>query len=124
MELYKNIKIVFDYKFANWNEIINANRTNFIIGASQKKKEMEIAKKFLIGKPKIRHYPIKINCTWYVKNLNSDLDNKSLKCILDAMQQIGMLENDNIKHIIEINHKTVKSDRDYLEMEIIENGIC
>ena len=123
-ENWQPIKLIFDYKFSNWNEIINANRMNRFVGASLKKKEMEIAQKFLIDKPRVLHYPIKINCIWHIKNINSDLDNKCIKPILDVMQEMGILENDNIKHIREINHKAVKSDRDYLEMEIIEDEVC
>lgn len=114
------MKILIDYKLSNWNETININRTNRYAAASKKKKEMEIVKKFLIGKPKITKYPIRLNCTWYVKNIGSDLDNKSLKAVLDAMQEVGILENDNIKHIPVITHKAVKADRDYLEIEIKE----
>lgn len=121
-ENWQPIKLIFDYKFSNWNEVININRMNRFAGASLKKKEMEIARMFLQDKPKILHYPITINCTWYVKNLNSDLDNKCIKPILDVMQEMGILENDNIKHIEAINHKAVKADKDYLEMEIIWNS--
>lgn len=114
------MKITIDYKLSNWNETINANRKNKYMGASLKKKEMSIVKMFLIGKPKIKKYPIKLNCIWYVKNMNSDLDNKSLKSVLDAMQEVGILENDNCKHIKEINHKVIKSNKDYLEIELEE----
>ena len=114
------MKIIIDLKLENWNNIINANRTNKYIGASKKKKEMQLIKYFLIGKPKITEYPIKLNCIWHVKNINSDLDNKSLKSVLDCMQEIGMLENDNIKHINEINYKAIKDNKDYLELEILK----
>jgi len=33
---------------------------------------------------------------------------------------VGMLENDNINHIPIITHKAVKSNKDYLEIEIKE----
>lgn len=36
------------------------------------------------------------------------------------MQEMGILENDNIKHITEINHKAIKDTKDYLVMEIKE----
>ena len=39
-------KIIFDYKFSNWNEIIGANRANKFLGAV-KKREMEVAMSFL-----------------------------------------------------------------------------
>ena len=96
------------------------NRRNKYAAASLKKKEMGIVKNFLIGCKKIEKYPIGLNCTWHVKNIGSDLDNKSLKSVLDAMQEIGILENDNIRHIPVINHKTVKDSKDYLELEVFE----
>jgi Holliday junction resolvase RusA-like endonuclease len=114
------MKIIIDYKLDNWNDTIAHNRANRYAGAIRKKKEMDIIKYFLIGKPKITEYPIRIDCTWHIKNINSDLDNKSLKSVLDAMQQVGILENDNIKHIQEINHKAVKDNKDYLELDIKE----
>ena len=33
---------------------------------------------------------------------------------------MGILENDNIKHIPIINHKAIKDEDDYLEIEILE----
>lgn len=115
------MKIIIDYKLANWNETINVNRRNKYAAASMKKKEMGIIKNFLIGVKKIENYPITLNCTWHVKNIGSDLDNKSLKAVLDAMQEVGILENDNIRHINEINHKAIKDTKDYLEIEVKEN---
>ena len=114
------MKIIIDYKLDNWNETINVNRRNRYAAASKKKKEMGIVKLFLAKTPKIEKYPIRLNCTWHVKNVGSDLDNKSLKSVLDAMQEIGILENDNIRHVPEINHKSVKDTKDFLEIEIEE----
>ena len=69
------LKIIFNHKFPNWNDIINTDRYNKYAGAKLKKKEMEEASIYLKNIPKIEKYPIKINCIWYVKNINSDLDN-------------------------------------------------
>ena len=114
------MKIVIDCKLDNWNDTININRRNKFMGAKRKKVEMGYIRYFLIGLPKIKKYPIRLICKWHVKNMNSDLDNKSLKAVLDEMQEIGILENDNISHINEITHKAIKDTRDYLEMEIEE----
>ena len=92
------------------------------MGAKRKKVEMSYIRYFLIGIPKITKYPIKIICTWHVKNIGSDLDNKSIKAVLDEMQELGILENDNIAHINCIEYKAVKDSKDYLEMEIIETN--
>lgn len=112
------MKIIINYKLDNWNDTVNVNRRNKYAAASKKKKEMEIVKSFLIGVKKIEKYPIKLTCTWHVKNIGSDLDNKSLKAVLDAMQEVGILENDNINHIPEICHIAKKDKEDFLEIEM------
>lgn len=114
------MKIVISYKLDNWNEIINLNRRNKYMAAKRKKIEMSFIRYFFTGKPRITNYPVKILCIWHVKNIASDLDNKSLKAVLDAMQEQGILENDNIAHINEITYRAVKDTRDYLEMIIDE----
>lgn len=114
------MKIIIDYKLDNWNKTIGYNRINKYVGASEKKKEMNIIKLFLLNTPKIEKYPIRLNCIWHTTNLGSDLDNKSLKAVLDTMQEMGILENDNIKHIPEINSKAVKDLKDFLVIEVEE----
>ena len=116
------MKIVIPLKLSNWNDIINANRINKYIGASQKKKEMKDISYFIRNIPKITNYPIKISFIWHVKNMASDLDNKSVKAILDCMQNLGKLENDNIKHINKITYIAIKDETEYVEMEIEYNG--
>lgn len=112
--------VLIDLKLDNWNEIIEHCRGNKFGANSRKKKEMEQIGYFIRQMKKIEKYPIKINCRWHIKNVNSDLDNKSLKSVLDCMQLLGILENDNIKHIQEINYKAIKDKKDYLEIEIEE----
>ena len=114
------MKIKIDYKLDNWNDTIGYCRSNKFGANGRKKKESSIVRMFLLGVKPIKNYPIQLNCTWHVSNLNSDLDNKSLKVVLDTMQSMGILENDNIKHIPIINHKAVKDINDYLEIEILE----
>ena len=115
------MKIIIDLKSSNWNDITDTNRRNKYLGNQLKQKEMKNISYFLIGKPKITKYPIKLICTWHIKNINQDLDNKSLKMVLDQLQVQGILENDNLKHINEITHKYIKDTKDYLELEILES---
>lgn len=112
------MKVKIPLKLSNWNEIINQNRTNKYIGASHKKQEMKDISWFIRKIPPIKEYPIKIEFTWHIKNIKSDLDNKSVKSILDCMQNLGILENDNIAHINEIRHIAVKDTEEYVEMEV------
>ena len=37
------------------------------------------------------------------------------------MQNLGILENDNIKHINKITHIAIKDDIEYVELEIKES---
>ena len=115
------MRVVIDYKLDNLNDTINKCRSNYKYANKVKQNEMAICKLFLRNVKPITNYPIKLNCEWHVKNLGSDLDNKMLKSVLDSMQELGILENDNIKHINEINHKAVKDNKDYLVIDIIEN---
>ena len=115
------IKIVIDYKLSNWNDTIKYNRIDKYVGAREKKREMNIIKLFLLNTPKIEKYPIKINCYWHTTNMGRDLDNMSLKAVLDEMQELEILKNDNCKCINEINHKVVRDIKDFLIMEIEDN---
>lgn len=112
------MKIIIDYKLKNWNDTINECRNNKYGASISKKREMKIIRNFLIGIPKIEKYPIKLECIWHVTNLGSDLDNKSIKSVLDEMQNIGIIENDNCKHINEIIYRVEKDKKDYLEISI------
>lgn len=117
------MKLIIDYKLDNWNDTINKSRTNYAYANDIKQKEMKIIEFFIKEqnlKP-IEKYPIKLNCVWHVKYFKGDLDNKSLKSVLDQLQKSNILKNDNLKHINEINHKVMKDTHDYLELEMIES---
>ena len=116
------MKITIPMKLSNWNDIISQCRTNKYGANSHKKAEMRDISYFVRQIPKIEKYPIKITFIWHVKNQGKDLDNMSTKSVLDCMQNLGILENDNIKHINQITHKAVKDNTDYVEMEIEYNG--
>ena len=113
-------KAIIDYKLDNLNDIIKHSRANYKYANKRKQKEMEVIRYFISKLKSIQSYPIKINCTWHIKTITSDLDNKVLKSVLDEMQKLGIIENDNISHINEINNKGVKDNKDYLEIELIE----
>lgn len=113
------MKVTIPLKLANWNDIISQCRTNKYYANTHKKAEMKDISWFVRNIPPITKYPIKMVFTWHIKNSRSDLDNKSVKSILDCMQNLGILENDNIKHIDTITHKAVKDDTEFVEMEIL-----
>lgn len=113
--------IKIDYKLDNLNDLIKNCRYNKYSANAKKKEEMQIIGYYLRDMKPIKKYPIKINCEWHIKNMRKDLDNAIIKNILDQMQVMGILENDNIKHINEINHRAIKDNEDYLILEILEN---
>ena len=107
-------------KLSNWNDIIGQCRTNKYGANSHKQKEMKDISWFIKDLPPIDKYPIEITFKWHIKNSRSDLDNKSCKSILDCMQNLGILENDNVKHITAIHHYAVIDKEEYVEIEIKE----
>lgn len=107
-------------KLENWNDTINRCRTNKYSANSHKQQEMKDISWFIRQIPPIKKYPIEITFIWHIKNPRSDLDNKSVKSILDCMQNLGILENDNIKHINAIHHYAIIDKEEYVEMEIKE----
>lgn len=117
------MKINIYEKLNNWNDTIKKSRYNKYSANNFKKKEMQKIGYYLRNVPKITEYPIKIICKWHIKNSRRDLDNMSIKSVLDEMQLVGILENDNIKHITEIVYKAIKDDKDYLEIELIKADV-
>lgn len=116
------MKVVIPIKLNNWNKIINSCRGNKYGANTLKKAEMKAITPYLNKIPKIEKYPVKIVFKWHISSVISDLDNRSCKSILDCLQNIGKLENDNIKCINEIQYIAIKDRKDYVEMEIIYNG--
>jgi Holliday junction resolvase RusA-like endonuclease len=107
-------------KLSNWNDIISQCRTNKYSANNHKQKEMRDISWFIKKIPPIKKYPIEITFKWHIKNSRADLDNKSCKSILDCMQNLGILENDNAKHINAIHHYAILDTEEYIEMEINE----
>lgn len=73
------MKIIIDMKLQTWNETINQNRRNKYMANKIKQDEMSIIAYYLLKVSKIKKYPVRIVCKWHIKNINSDLDNKSIK---------------------------------------------
>ena len=115
------MKVVIPLRLDNWNDIIRECRANKYSANSHKKAEMRDISWFVRQIPKIDKYPIKMVFKWHIKNVRADLDNKSVKSILDCMQNLGILENDNIGHINKITHIAIKDTTEYVEMEIDNN---
>ena len=110
-----------DYDFPNWNKYIDAERTNKYIASSMKKKEKEIVKCSCRGIQPIREYPLIIKIKKYVKTSNTDVDNIRIKGLLDGLVEMGILENDNLKHIKEIRLTAeVSKEKSGIDIEFIK----
>jgi Holliday junction resolvase RusA-like endonuclease len=114
------MRYIIPIKLENWNDIIDNCRGNKYRANSHKKQEMRDISYFIRKIPKIEKYPVRMDFRWHIKNVRSDLDNKSVKSILDCMQKLGILENDNIKHISEIRYIAIPDKEDYVEIEVEE----
>lgn len=97
-------KLVIDlgYNPPNWNDYINAERSNKFKAAGIKKKELKIVERYVLGKKYSGTYPAKITFIKYFKNKRQDLDNTRVKGILDGLVKCGVIENDNLTKIVEI----------------------
>lgn len=113
------MKFCIPLKLDNWNDTIKYCRSNKYYANTHKKREMADISMFLNKIPKIEKYPVEMVFKWHIKR-NCDLDNKSVKSILDEMQILGILENDDIRHIAKITYIAIKDKEDYVEVEIKE----
>lgn len=87
-------------KLPSCNEYIAACRKNAFAGAILKKNTQNTIGWFLVGKPKITK-PVFIEFHWVEENRRRDLDNCAFgkKFILDALQEMGILPNDNQRYV-------------------------
>jgi len=83
------------------NEYITASRTNKYVGAKMKKEAQELVKWQIARLPKLRG-KVEIAFKWIEPNARRDLDNVAFgkKFILDALQEMGKLDNDDRKHVV------------------------
>lgn len=112
--------MVIKYRFTLLNEYINQCRRNVFLANKTKQKETELTKYYFINEKKVKNYPIKIVFNWHIKNKLSDLDGRMCKCILDGMVQAGIIEDDCVKYINQIEYNYIADKEDYVEIEIIE----
>lgn len=115
------MEIYIDYDFPNWNEYINAERSNKFKAAKMKKKEIDIVRYFTIGKKYKGKYPVKITAYKYFKSKREDIDNVRLKGIIDGLVKCGVIENDNLTKVQGLEIVPIFSDeKNGIKIEITE----
>ena len=113
------LKIFIEYDPPNWNEYINAERTNFYKANKIKQKEKMLIK--LLVKEKYKGaYPVELIVKPHFKDHRRDLDNTRIKGLIDGLVSTGTLKNDNLTYIQRIVLEPVFDDKIGIEMEIRE----
>lgn len=82
----------------NWNEYINAERTNRHLAAKIKRQDKEIVSWTCKGRYQ-GTYPAQLTVKAHYKHKRGDLDNVRYKGILDGLVSAGVIENDNLTKI-------------------------
>lgn len=116
------MKIFIGYMPENWNQYINAERTNKYIANQMKQREKQIVKIFAKGKKYEGQYPVEIIVRPHYSAQRQDLDNFRYKGLLDGLVSAGVLKNDNLKHIQRIVLEPIFDDKVGIEFEIRELG--
>lgn len=110
-----NIKL--PYIPHNWNEYINAERTNKYIANNIKQKEKQIIK-FCVKEKYKDDYPVQITFKPHYSSFRQDLDNFRYKGLLDGLVSAEIIKNDNLKCIQKIIIEPVFDKEKCVEIEI------
>ena len=114
------MKLFIEYMPNNWNQYINAERTNKYIANNIKQREKDVVRYFTRGKKYTGNYPVEIILRPHFKAYRQDLDNFRYKGLLDGLVSAGVLKNDNLKHIQRITLEPIFDDKYGVEIEIKE----
>lgn len=117
------MRLFIEYMPINWNQYINAERTNKYIANNIKQTEKDMVRIFARGKKYIGNYPVEITFRPHFKAYRQDLDNFRYKGLLDGLVTAGVLNNDNLKHIQRITLEPIFDDKVGVEIEIKEMQI-
>lgn len=118
------MKIEIPLKLPSLNEYINKCRYNRFAGATMKKQIQSDIGWYI---KKLPHYskPVKITFTWHEANNKRDLDNicYAKKFILDAMQECGVIDNDNRKCVVAFEDRFPTPGKNYY-VEVYVEEVC
>jgi Holliday junction resolvase RusA-like endonuclease len=108
-----------DGSFPNWNEYINAERTNKYKANKIKQDEKRLIMSQDIPKYTGK-YPVEITFNVHFKNRRKDLDNFRYKGILDGLVTKGVLTNDNLNNVSKITLNAIVDGTEGVELNIKE----
>lgn len=130
------IKFAIEGRLDGTNKHINLARTHWSKAAINKREnQLKVKTGFLeynksIYKSKIKNYPVSIYIDWFEGKVSSrskyrDVDNISfsVKFILDELVNMGIIEDDDPKNIIKINHRFfIKEDDPHIVVALTPNN--
>lgn len=98
-------KFIIEGRLESQNTFIFENRCGKFRGNRFKKEQQNIVKEFIQESDleRVLEYPLHVTFFFYEKNRKRDLDNISSwahKCIMDALKEFGIIENDGWKHVV------------------------
>lgn len=118
------MKLIIDGRLPCMNDLINANRQNRLKGATLKRKTQEMIAMQLRGQIKNTQFKKKVlvYIKYFEKDERRDEDNvtSGAKFILDAMQDIGLIQNDNRKCVHLLQEVFTDKGNPRIEIEIEE----
>lgn len=103
------MRLFIPYEFPNWNEYIQAERSNRYIASDMKKVDKE-AVIWLVKEKYQGSYPVTLTIRPYFKHKKKDLDNYRMKGLIDGLVSAGVIENDNLTKIDKIILEPVFTD--------------
>lgn len=115
----QEVKFYIDGHFENWNDYINAERTNKYKANKIKQDE----KRFIMSQNISKYtgnYPVEITFNVHFKNHRKDLDNFRYKGILDGLVSKMVLENDNLNKVAKITLTAIVDGTEGVEVNIKE----
>jgi Holliday junction resolvase RusA-like endonuclease len=115
----QELNCYIDGSFPNWNEYINAERTNKYKANKIKQDEKRLIMSQDIPKYTGK-YPVEITFNVHFKNRRKDLDNFRYKGILDGLVTKGVLINDNLNNVSKITLNAIVDGTEGVELNIKE----
>lgn len=119
--MQKPVKFTIYGRMPSLNEYTRACRAHWSKGAQLKRQvENDIMWQLTPARMASKVAPISgpviISLEWHDSNRRRDVDNVffGVKFILDAMQKVGILEDDDRKHVVGLNHSIIDDDQDFV----------
>ena len=117
------IRLTIPGELCDLNTYVNAERSSRFKGAKIKKEETyRCSLEARVAKTEgVSEYPVRIEFTWYTKDLRKDVDNItfSKKFILDGLVDAGVIKNDNRKHVALATDTGIYVDKENPRVEVL-----